>query len=916
MRLYFLLPVLLLMTTINLQAQGVQTQALQQLEARGVDEAEFRARMMQKGYDMDNITPEQLPELQPIIEETLAELEAEQQASNPGADTDVGTGGGGTPTTTAQSDLRESGITDTEIMEAVEEGATVEEAVSEQLIENENAKSPPPAVYGQNIFRNQTLELYRSADNIKPPDSYILGSGDDLIVSIFGRSQAEFAFTINEEGFIKPTGISRIYLRGLTLEKAKRLVEQRFSQYYSFAPEQFALTINAARTITINIFGEVQNQGSFTLSAINTAFNAMVAAGGPTDIGSVRNIKLIKGEEVRRLDVYEFLFDSGVRFDYFLEDNDVIQIPVSEKIVTIEGAVKRPYRYELIEDEDIVDLIGFAGGLNVNAYLENIQVNRIINGQRVIIDVDLTEIIERNIGFALENGDVVKIRTIPERLERFAEVEGAVEFPGKYQLDASTTVTDLLGRGILREDSRTDVVFLMRTNPDETVQLVKLNVDAIAAGDEEDVVLRRRDRIFVLSRVSYTDNYQVTVSGAVRAPRSDEFETGLTVADLVTLANGLRPDASDFAYLTRTDLTNSDSISYIRLDIREAVNNPASEENLELQPKDRLIVQSTTEFTDEFQVSVEGAVRQPGQFQYAPTLSLQDVLTLAGGLQISAASNRVDIFRVVLDENEPTKTIVATVEVDRNMSIVSGGSIELQPFDIIVVRNVPDFELQTTVVLEGEVRYPGVYALISENETIVNLIQRAGGLTGESFPEGAQLYRTFNSIGPVILDLDKALKKVGSRFNYVLKNGDRIFIPKSKDLVTIRLAGSMAAELYPEKMLGEGKLSVAYVDGKNATWYVNNYAAGINRKQRARKRLITVEHPNGQLERNRAIIGGAEVEKGSVVSIGLKPQKAPKPKKDTNKEPIEWNSIIKDFIAIAGGAATVIGTILALSRNN
>ncbi len=909
MRFYFLI-ILFTFFASALSAQipvGSEAEALEQLENRGISEEEFRARMLEKGYDLDNIKPEQIPQLQSVIEETLSELEEENKKSDSNAPSQTETAN---PAPKQESRVQDKntdtpvGISDENVIEAVEDGATVEEAITEEISEQTNSDNPPAPVYGQNIFRNQTLEVYRSADNIKPPDTYVLGSGDDIIISIFGRSQAEFAFTINEEGFIKPTGISRIYLKGLTLETARRLLRQRFSQYYSFAPEQFSFTVNAARTITVNIFGEVENFGSFTISAINTAFNALVAAGGPTDIGTVRKIKLIRGTEVKILDVYDFLFNPNVQYDYFLQNNDIIQIPTSEKIVTIKGAVKRPFKYELIDEEDLVDLIRYAGGLNVNAYLKNVQVNRIIGGQRVIIDVDLEEIIAKDTGFALENGDEVQVRIIPERLENFAEVEGAVEFEGKYELTPGTKVTDLLARAELREDSRTDVAFLQRKNSDESVRLIKLNIDSLQNGTAEDYVLQRRDKIVIYSQKFYTDSYNVEIDGAVRQPKTYAYEQGLTVADLINLSGGLRPDATDFAYVTRTDFNNSDLLEYIRIDIKQAVAVPTSVANLMLQPRDRVLVMSSSSFSDEFQIRVAGAVRAPGSFQYAPTLDLNDVLTLAGGLQISAAANRIDIFRVILNENEPTQTVVATVQVDKNLNIVTGGEIELEPFDLVVVRNVPDFELQNTVTLNGEVRYPGVYALITENEKLTDVIKRAGGLTAEAFPEGAQLFRTESNIGFVILDLDKALNAPGSRFNYILKDGDNVTIPKSKDLVTILLRGTLAAELYPDKMLDGGKLSVAYVKGKNAEWYLNEYAAGINRKKRARRRLITVEHPNGQIENDVALFSSPSVSKGSIINVGLKPKKEPKEKEDS--EPIDWNKVVTDTIAIASGVLTVL----------
>ena len=900
---FFLLFLVLFVQTISAQTPlPSEAEAQKELAARGISEEDFRARMREKGYDLDNIQPEQLPTLEAVVQATLNELEQEKAS-------------GQTDENTVERVEGKIVIEGDEVAEAVqEEGASVEEVISEiesEIIEPEETIA---GVYGQQIFRDQTLEVYRSADDIKPPNTYVLGTGDEIIVSIFGRSQAEFAFTVNEEGFIKPTGGSRIYLKGLTLEKAEKLVQKRFSQYYSFSPEQFAFTINAARTITVNIFGEVENYGSFTVSAINTAFNALVAAGGPTYIGTVRKIKVIRGKEVKILDVYDFLFDPTVQYDFFLQNNDIIQVPVSEKIVEIEGAIKRPFKYELIENEDLVDLLRYAGGLNVNAYLKNVQVNRIVGGQRVIIDVDLEKIIAQNSGFALENGDLVQVRAVGGRLENYAEIQGAVEFPGKYEMTAGMRLSDLVARGNLREDARPDNAYILRENANSTIQLIKVSLVDLQAGTAADLELQRRDKLVVYSQRTFTDKYNVSISGAVRQPNTYAYDIDLRLADLIDRSGGLTPDATDFAYVTRTDKNNSDLLEYIRVDLKQAVSNPSSTANIALEAQDKIIIMSTTNFSDEYQIRVEGAVRSPGSYQFAPTLGLNDVLTLAGGLKLSAAANRIDIFRVVLNENEPTQTIVATVQVDKNLNIVTGSEITLEPFDIVVVRNVPDFELQETVVLNGEVRYPGVYALISENEKLIDVIKRAGGLTTEAFPEGAQLYRSADNIGVVLLELDAALKSSSSRFNYIMKDGDNITIPKSKDLVTINLRGTLAAELYPDKMLESGKLSVAYVEGKNANWYLKEYAAGIDRSKRARRNLVTVEYPNGQIEQANLFFSSPNVKKGSDINVGIKPPKPPKPEKE-EKEKIDWNAIIKDAIAIASGAATIVLSIYLATRD-
>ena len=165
----------------------------------------------------------------------------------------------------------------------------IEETIAEEIVEEKNELAPSP-IFGQHIFRNKSIKLYRQSQDVKPPDSYVLGTGDIIAISIWGASQTADIFEINKSGFISPSAMPRIYLKGISLGKAKELLFQRYSQFYRFRKEEFEVSVNYSRTITVNIVGEVINFGSFTIPATNTAFNALVASGGPSDIGSVREI--------------------------------------------------------------------------------------------------------------------------------------------------------------------------------------------------------------------------------------------------------------------------------------------------------------------------------------------------------------------------------------------------------------------------------------------------------------------------------------------------------------------------------------------------------------------------------------------------------------------------------------------------
>lgn len=995
-----------------------ESQARAELDKLGMSEEDFRVELLEKGIDIDQVdlnNPQELLKLQKAIEEIeaakLAELEQAKKQALDAVEQKKEEAVNAVEQEVAKEIKEVASSSAQEVAQAVEDGATVEEALAEGIIDAKEEALPPTTIYGQHIFRNKEIKTYRQTDNIIAPDSYVLGSGDKLAISLWGYSELDVVVEINKEGFIKPTGMSRINLKGITLGKAKDLLRSRFSNYYRFGKDQFEVTVSYPRTITINIVGEVMNSGSFTMPAINTAFNALAAAGGPSNIGSVRNIKIIRpGGKNRKMDVYEFLLDPTITKDFYLQDNDIIFVEVAKKLVSIQGPVRRPFTYELKANEQLKDLVKYAGGLRPNAYLGNFQVKRFINDSEKIIDVNYGELVNSASDFNLNGGDAVVIGVIPKPYKNFVEITGSVDLPGRYELEAGMTISKLIKKGILAEGSRTDIAYLLRTSDEGILKYNKINIEdaisnvqsagnlalqpkdklvilssknftdqyeiaitgavrkpstykynsgddlkindliTLAGGLKEDatnfayvyrkelagsqekeyvridvknalenpdsgdnLILKPNDRVEVFSVYTYKDEFKVSISGAIRNPAEYNYDSAekLSVEDLVILSGGLRPDATDFAYVYRTNPDNTKEREYIRIDIKNALENPTSTDNLVLQPRDQIQILSKLSYIDEFSVKVGGAVRNPGEYQYHPSLTLKDALTLSGGLKMTASTNRIDIFRMVINENQPTKSIVATVAVDKNLGMSS--EFKLEPFDQIVVRSVPEFELQQFVNIEGEVKYPGSYALIDDNEKLTNIIKRAGGLTKESFPKGATLYRKEGGTGYVVLRLDKALKNNKNIHNFILKKGDIITIPKQKDLVAITGA-TRAVELYPDNIVISGKINVAYHKRKRAKWYVDEYAAGVG--ENGKSKLITVEYPNGEIKRTKNFLFFKiypRVVEGSVVKVGVKPPKPPRKEGDKERKKIDWGKTLADSLA---QATAILSLILLVERVN
>ena len=195
------------------------------------------------------------------------------------------------------------------------------------------------------MFNNKSLDLFRTTDGAEAPENYILGVGDEIRISIFGTSQTDIQQKILEDGSIQPSGLAKIFVKGLSLKQAKKIITKRLANYYDFRSDQLVIRIDGTRTLMVNIFGEVSTQGSFNVSALNSAFNALSASGGPTQFGSVREIQWIRSNKKTILDLYKFMKDPSVNADLSLENNDILFVPVAQKIVSISGAVKRPMKY-------------------------------------------------------------------------------------------------------------------------------------------------------------------------------------------------------------------------------------------------------------------------------------------------------------------------------------------------------------------------------------------------------------------------------------------------------------------------------------------------------------------------------------------------------------------------------------------
>ena len=883
---------------VAVMAQNATMVAMAQAELnkRGLNEGEVRTRLLESGIDIDRISPADYASYQDRVISILDQMQAEKNAQATAEAPIAGSASANEPTTAASMVQTASETPQSTV------GETAAEAALEQaLVENNVSPTAGNDIYGHSLFTGKNLEVFRTTDGAQAPDSYVLGEGDEVHISIFGSSQTEIHQRIGADGSIQPAGSTKIFLKGMTLAQGRTAIQNKLSQFFSFRPDQIAVTITTARTVSVSIYGEVGVQGGCTISARNTAFNALAAAGGPTDMGSVRNVQLSRSGKNYRLDLYKYMTNPTAGVKYDIQNGDVIFVPIAQKVVEIEGAVNRPMRYELVDGESMLDLIGYAGGLTASAHPDFVQVERFENGSKKYLEYNLKDVLSGRSKVALEQGDVVRIRTGNEPLDQYVAISGDVYYEGNYDLAKNRSLIALLENAKPRYTARTEYVYVERTRPDETVEV--LTVPWPGLKGNPDFELEARDAVRVLDQASFRDVETISVNGQVRAPFTRTFGMNdrMTVAQAIEYADGLKPSVFPVAYIFRRDLTNADKMEYIRINL------DTDGETL-LQPGDQLNIYDNTRYTNVGEVNVSGAVKEPFGTAYDPSLTVHDLLSMAGGFAVGAAFDKVEVFRVNLSNTEAVKMDLITLKVDEDYNVI-GEDFQLQPFDHIVVRLTPYFTMGRSVEINGRVKYPGTYVLTDSKMQLSSVIEMAGGLLDDADPF-ARLFRTYNNRGNIGLDLRKVKQNKGSlKEDPILMEGDVINIVRQENTVTIRETGTRLAQYIPDNFSATQKL-IVYKGGHSAKWYINHYAGGFQKI--ADRNSVTVTMPNNQTIGTTRFLGIRKyptVEPGGVITMRMDDQK--REKLDKPKEKIDWGAEMRSTLS---ALTSVVSIYLLIDR--
>jgi protein involved in polysaccharide export with SLBB domain len=655
----------------------------------------------------------------------------------------------------------------------------------------------------------------------------------------------------------------------------------------------------------VNVFGEAKVTGGFTISALNSAFNALSAAGGPTKIGSVRDIQLIRGKTRKSIDLYTFMNNPAEQFKFDLQNNDIIFVPVIKSLVSIEGAVKRPMQYEMLPGETLTDLIKYAGGLNMNVFPDFVQVQRYVNGEVKLLEWNLSEVLSGKTKVELENGDVVRIKSISKPMDQYVIIEGSVYYPGQYDLTANPSLSKLLENSKPTFEAKTDVLFVERIRPDNTTEILTVPFPGVKGS--ADFTLQARDKVTVTNQAAYRDVATIAVSGHVRNPFEKTFALTdrLTVEQAIELAGGLKTSAYPVAYISRRNLFNPAKVEYIRIELENAA-------NTELQPGDQLSIYDNTTFTNVGEVRIYGAVKNPRGFTYDPSLTVKDLLTSAGGFEVGAAFNKVEVFRKILSPTEKVELKTITLEVDSSYNVLSPQGFTFQPFDQIIVRLTPEFSMGRTVQISGQVKYPGTYVLESKRTQLSDVIRMAGGLLKDADLLGSSLYRSFEGRGNISMNVRKAMNHPGDySCNPILFEGDVININRLENTVTLLENGTRMAQYSTDPDRYQIK-NVIFQGRKPADWYIRNFAGGFDKE--ADRNSVTVTLANNQMQATKRFLFFRSypiVEPGSTITLKMKP---PKVEDNKEKKEVDWNGIWSSTLSASTSALTLYMLIQQLSK--
>lgn len=702
---------------------------IKQQTAAGKSEQQIGKELMAKG-----VTPEQAKRIK-------AQLESQQHGETQATRQTV---------TSAESERKHNAAEDVSVSSI--------ENMQREIEKGDAMSGSGRKIYGHQVFNSQSL-TFEPSENLATPQNYRLGPGDEVVIDIWGTSEDHMRQTISPEGSIMISQIGPVYLNGLTIKDANQHIKSAFSRKYAGmndAETDIQVTLGQVRTIQVDILGEVATPGTFRMSPFSSVFHALYRAGGINDIGSLRNIQVLRnGKKVAGVDIYDYLFKGKTSGNIRLQEGDVIIVPPYEQLVNIDGNVKRPMYYEIKPDETVKSLLDYAGGFTGDAYGGMVRLSRQSGTENELYNIDRGEFAT----YRLQDGDIITVGTILDRYANRVELKGAVYRPGMFAIgDGLKTVRDLIDKADgVTEDAYTDRVLLYREGPEKQLEVVALDLKDILRGAAPDITLKRNDMLVISSVNELEERGDVYIGGQVARPGAYPYAANSTVEDLIFQAGGLLEGAST----ARVDISRR----IVDPSATEATNQLAQEftvsienglaigkgKGFKLKPYDRVEVRRSPGYAPQETVAIDGEVLFAGTYTLRKRNErLSEFVTRAGGLIDGAYIKGAHLSRR-LSESELAARKEALRLAMSNNSENMGDSIAIDKIDLSNMYNVginlekalanpgSDYDLvlmpgdslyvpekQSTVKISGDVMFPNA-VIYEPGKKLSHYINQAGG---------------------------------------------------------------------------------------------------------------------------------------------------------------------------------------------
>jgi len=657
-----------------------------------------------------------------------------------------------------------------------------------------------PLIYGSELFANENG--FGENKNIPTPLNYEIGTNDVLKLVVYGVQEYSTDLEVSKEGSVIIDNVGRVKVAGLTIEAATTRIKQQMANtaYSSLrtGESKLALTVGDTRTIQVTIIG-AQRSGNYNVSSLSTILNALTEAGGPNEIGSYRNIELIRNNKLfKKIDLYAFMQNGDQSQNMGLKDRDVIRVPAYIGRVEIKGQVKRPGIFEINgSTENFNQFLQYAGGFDDTAYTAWVKVIQKNDKEKVVKDLSATAFTS----YQPQGGDIIQISKILDRFKNRVKLSGAVFRPDVYELTEGMRISDLIQKADgLKEDAYLGRAQLIRLKPNLLKELVSINLGkAIQKGSEENIYLQREDELYINSIVDLRDSLTVDLLGEVRSEGRFNYVDSMTVKDLILMAGGFKYEASkqvEVARLIQRDEAANDNqfATILKTEINGDLSFNPGQENFILQPMDVVTITKKIGYNKPEVVRIAGQVQSEGLYSLSSRLDrVSDLINRSGGLVFDAYTKGAYIKRksILYDTlsskvkdsfllnkiafENPANVQRISLDIDAILKKPAGPEdIVLRDEDEVVIP-----KLDNKVVIRGGVLRP-VTISFKDGLTLSECISAAGGVTEIS--RRSKAYVVYNN------GRAKRTKSFGFfRFNPKIEPGSEVVLPegeKRKDILT------------------------------------------------------------------------------------------------------------------------------------